>query len=1074
MKGDFSRLTFRQKNHYRRVLMQQGRVEIDADGNEQIAIDDHISSTTATDVIGQAGYPDGTQPDGTPIGGFALGIAAGGSDLTISAGRMYVDGLLVENDTAGTTLLKQPDMPGATLAELGATTNGVYAVYLDVWERLITALDDPLIRETALGGPDTSVRTKLVWQVKLFDVAAPPAQGAPGPTCASVGDPWVAAAASTGTLTASSAAPGSDLPCILPPETGYQSLQNQLYRVEIHSGGDPGTATFKWSRENGSVACLITAPPSSAGNPAPLSVTGPTFHVTGLNSDPSLGLQQGNWVELADDSTELVAGPGTLYQVKATPTDGQTVTLDTGTTPSVTLARHPKLRRWDQSGTGLTNGVITVTTAAPILLEDGVQVQFSAGTYRSGDYWLIPARTATSLQQGYVQWPVDDSGTPISAPPVGVIHHYAKLGLVSFTAPGTFGGVGTATTPTDCRLPFPPLTELPEQSGCACTIVVKEGPGWEQPILNYFQGKSVAGEMATTQRKDAEICFPIGNFPLTAPLAISNAGNIQINGAGWGTKIIGSGDNGPEAALQFQGCTSVTVRDLCATTSVVTSARTGGARSHINGTLTFSDCQDVVVDGVLLGCGSAPWTRGASCITVRSSVTPANTTKGAGSVRISDSTLFVGEMQVGIQLVHQRRAVVEDNEIGLDPQAPSSTLAARLADPGYLAVARSHLLSSMSFPTTTQVADTTTRAGTATTPEESATPGAPSEPATTAPPQADTQATEVLRVPAAGAASTPSAASSRSNAPPATASTQPSATPRSLSVIPAVLNVGNQKVSIAARPALASTWQAWLDANGPKEFGTQTDAANFLKKAATTILTDAASRAGMSEFGKSMQELNNHVPLAARGIVVGGQAISDLHILNNSLSGVLMGISVGVSHRGSVAELNARQRTPDHMQTIRIASNIIACAINDVGAVSRAPARFGIFVGNANSVEIEANRLTLSSQHVTNMPVTDAIRVVGYQGPKAIIRANYTTSFGMGICVVPLTGNGPGKLAPGRKRPTYPEPISTGSQWLVIDNVIEKAQSQAPTPPFSGHFTTQLTPYIDAPGFLLVNNVVVS
>ena len=57
MKGDFSRLTFAEKNHYRRVLMQQGRVEIDADGNEQIAIDDHISATTTTDVVGQSGYP---------------------------------------------------------------------------------------------------------------------------------------------------------------------------------------------------------------------------------------------------------------------------------------------------------------------------------------------------------------------------------------------------------------------------------------------------------------------------------------------------------------------------------------------------------------------------------------------------------------------------------------------------------------------------------------------------------------------------------------------------------------------------------------------------------------------------------------------------------------------------------------------------------------------------------------------------------------------------------------------------------------------------------------------------------
>ncbi len=153
MKGDFSRVTFAEQNHYRRVLMQQGRTEIDADGNEQVAIDDHISATTSTDVIGPAGYPEWTLPDGQPAGGFSIGVGSSGSDLTISEGRFYVDGLLVENGTTGASLLNQPDMPGVTLADFGATQAGTYAVYLDAWERLITSLDNPLIRETALGGP---------------------------------------------------------------------------------------------------------------------------------------------------------------------------------------------------------------------------------------------------------------------------------------------------------------------------------------------------------------------------------------------------------------------------------------------------------------------------------------------------------------------------------------------------------------------------------------------------------------------------------------------------------------------------------------------------------------------------------------------------------------------------------------------------------------------------------------------------------------------------------------------------------------------------------------------------------
>ncbi len=341
---------------------------------------------------------------------------------------MYVDGLLVENDTPDATLLAQPDMPGATtLTALGATRPGIYVAYLDVWERLITALDNPAIRESALGGPDTSVRTKLVWQLKLAFLEAAPGSGASLPSCASAGEPWLPAAASTGTLAAGSAGPGASMPCTLPPETGYQRLENQLYRVEIHQPGPDGTATFKWSRENGSVVALISAPPTTGGAAPPTTVTGPTFWVTSLSDDATLGLQAGDWVELTDDSSELTVGHGPLYQVATTPSDGQHVTITAATAPTATLSLHPKLRRWDQSGTGLDQG-ITVTTAAPILLEGGVQVQFSAGMYQTGDYWLIPARTATSVQQGFVEWPVDASFNPVAQPPLGIKHHYAKLG----------------------------------------------------------------------------------------------------------------------------------------------------------------------------------------------------------------------------------------------------------------------------------------------------------------------------------------------------------------------------------------------------------------------------------------------------------------------------------------------------------------------------------------------------------------------------------------------------------------------------------------------------------------------
>ena len=78
-------------------------------------------------------------------------------------------------------------------------------------------------------------------------------------------------------------------------------------------------------------------------------------------------------------------------------------------------------------------------------LEDGVQVFFKAdGTYRPGDHWIVPARTAT----GSVEWPRDAARRPLLEPPAGVEAHYAPLAWVRGKAQD---GV------TDLRQVFRPL-----------------------------------------------------------------------------------------------------------------------------------------------------------------------------------------------------------------------------------------------------------------------------------------------------------------------------------------------------------------------------------------------------------------------------------------------------------------------------------------------------------------------------------------------------------------------------------------------------------------------------------------
>lgn len=422
MKGDFTRNTFDPAKHFSRVLSQQGRVTLDADPNEQTSIVLHYLRTLARDIIG---------PYAAPVrdGGFDLTVDESGN-LVISRGRMYVDGILVEND-ADCGYADQPDYPlpegDDFLRDMKARQGNVYWLYLDVWERHITALEDSAIREVALNGPDTCSRAKVVWQVRALPQpnVSVNADGISGGDCdAPLAELY---AISTGSL-AARVDPGfvSEDACIQAPDAKYRGAENQLYRIEVHEGGPDGKATFKWSRDNGSVATAL------------LDVKG-----GGLEVGRTRGFTAGDWVEALDDTVELHGRTGLFLHV-ARIEDG-ILAIDEDGSPSGALemiagaletALNPKLRRWDQRAndqTTLVNGAVQIPAAGAggsdwIDLEDGIQVQFGAGTYRTGDYWLIPARVAT----GNIEWPTDGS-TAAALPPQGIEHHYAPLGFLGWS-----------------------------------------------------------------------------------------------------------------------------------------------------------------------------------------------------------------------------------------------------------------------------------------------------------------------------------------------------------------------------------------------------------------------------------------------------------------------------------------------------------------------------------------------------------------------------------------------------------------------------------------------------------------
>ncbi len=469
MKGDFSRDTFDPRRRISRVLMQQGRVQLDADWNEQVAAQLHLIRTLAADITGPHGGPG----EGFSIAGQSSDgkNAPANSFFWILAGHYYIDGWLCDNrrdvlyraDLEAEELPAQPDyFPEAPALQKQ------YLVYVDAWERHLSSAEVEDLREVALGGADTTSRAQAVWQVKVADLSILP-PGVPPMPAPATPDPWkpwvdkhwahwvesfqptlrgllkVSAAKKNGSADKS--------PCSIPPDSRYRGLENQLYRVEIHRRGAADKAaqgaTFKWSRENGSVALPV------------VSIEGKQVKLAQWWRDDRVGLAEGDWVEIGDDVSSLHNLADPLRRVTIIDRDAMTVTLDE--TPGVTgddASRHPVLRRWDHLARGAQeagsskladdNGLYVVENEW-LTLEDGVRVYFAKSTgpnphrYRTGDYWLIPARTIigdvlwprkTGQGQGATTGTAASDPDPEERPPQGVEHHYAPLAIVRVVDPG--------------------------------------------------------------------------------------------------------------------------------------------------------------------------------------------------------------------------------------------------------------------------------------------------------------------------------------------------------------------------------------------------------------------------------------------------------------------------------------------------------------------------------------------------------------------------------------------------------------------------------------------------------------
>jgi len=477
MKGDFSRFTFDPRKHYNGVLMQQGRVQLDADWNEYVEIQNHLRGTMAGDLIGQCGVP-------RDCGGFEVGVTDNHKDLTILPGRIYVDGLLCELeegrsfevefldknrakvpdlithvhdlevgqwlellaeghtarpqqiliekiDLAYQSLIFRPEVVDEIFESASPKvrrittyasqvdlfpesqekrTSGKYLAYLDIWQRHITVTDDPKIREVALGGADTTTRTKTVWQLKLRG---------PLDSEENFDRDW------SNLVERREASLAARILRTDPQD----DLMNRLYRIEVHDGGRTGCATFKWSRDNGRIIWPVER------------VEGRTVTIRETVAADKREFRPGQMVEITDEIRELRGQPGLLASIEST--DWPTLSLKEDIGKMVHLTgKKLKLNRWDNP-----EADVATTSSGWINLEKGVQVRFAEnGEYQSGDYWLIPMRAAS----GRIEWPED-----LLIQRFGVEHHYCRLAELDWKE-----DIEEWSVTKDLRILFPPVSDL--------------------------------------------------------------------------------------------------------------------------------------------------------------------------------------------------------------------------------------------------------------------------------------------------------------------------------------------------------------------------------------------------------------------------------------------------------------------------------------------------------------------------------------------------------------------------------------------------------------------------------------
>ena len=397
-------------------------------------------------------------------------VIMGGDGTSDGAGRFYGDGLAAIKES-NETYFSQRDLPEAdpsSMVEPAAGNTRADLAYLDLWQRPITYIEDPDVREIALNGADTCTRKKLIAQVRILkgtevNLGATPV----------LPDLSVLPEIGKGVLTTKDKSDAVADPCADPCEPAiagtFLGEDNRLFRVEVHTCGQIGaaaantTATFKWSRENAAVATAIIAN-ADAG-------------AFGVKVEKPELFSVGDLIEISNDLVDLITGPyedtvnhrchqrGELRKISSISLDDRLISWQDAMSPEPQfhaalalperLVFHPSIRRWD---------AILPATPGDIILADGVVIEFGGSDMVPGDYWVFTTRVIDRSVERLVEHP-----------PHGIRHRYFPLARVLRSH-----GAGSPPLVTyDLRRPFDALTTLKAaEVAYDPTFCVQDDPTW--------------------------------------------------------------------------------------------------------------------------------------------------------------------------------------------------------------------------------------------------------------------------------------------------------------------------------------------------------------------------------------------------------------------------------------------------------------------------------------------------------------------------------------------------------------------------------------------------------------------